>query len=218
MLIEPAWSGIGRLERSLPQQRAQAAELESLLGEVKGLKSQPQVATVSSAEVKGAIETSLGRAGLKLTRMVPLSEGDIQLTFTNVPYGAWATWLAGIERELGARATSVVVTGKEGNARQRGRRAGTALGAQMNRIDAHGLLPARRARRTRCDDSGRRAGAMAGRQRCIRRPKVASNWQKLAAVSGMGRPCWYWCRRRSSRARRAPACRSACPGGSARGR
>lgn len=114
MLIDPAWSGIGRLERSLPQQRAQAAELESLLGEVKGLKSQPQVATVSSAEVKGAIETSLGRAGLKLTRMVPLSEGDIQLTFANVPYGAWATWLAGIERELGARATSVVVIGKEG--------------------------------------------------------------------------------------------------------
>ena len=32
MLIEPAWSGIGRLERSLPQQRAQAAELESLAG------------------------------------------------------------------------------------------------------------------------------------------------------------------------------------------
>ena len=49
-----------------------------------------------------------------LAIMVPLSEGDIQLTFANVPYGAWATWLAGIERELGARATSVVVTGKEG--------------------------------------------------------------------------------------------------------
>jgi general secretion pathway protein M len=114
MLIEPAWSGIGRLERALPQQRAQAAELESLLGEVKGLKAQPQVATVSAAEVKGAIETSLGRSGLKMARMVPLSEGDVQLTFTNVPYGAWATWLAGIERELGARATTVVVTGKDG--------------------------------------------------------------------------------------------------------
>ncbi|HTN48079.1 MAG TPA: type II secretion system protein M [Burkholderiaceae bacterium] len=114
MLIEPAWTGIGRLERSLPQQRAQAAELDSLLGEVKGLRAQPQVATVSSAEVKGAIEASLGRAGLKMTRMVPLSEGDLQLTFSNVPYGTWATWLAGIERELGARATTVVVTGKDG--------------------------------------------------------------------------------------------------------
>jgi type II secretory pathway component PulM len=64
--------------------------------------------------VKGAIESSLGRAGLKMARMIPLSEGDLQLTFSNVPYGAWASWLAGIERELGARATTVVVTGKEG--------------------------------------------------------------------------------------------------------
>jgi general secretion pathway protein M len=113
MLIEPAWSGIGRLERSLPQQRTQAAELDSLLGEVKGLKSQPQVATVSTSEVKGAIEASLSRAGLKTSRIVPLSDGDMQLTFANVPYGIWAAWLAGIERELGARTTSAVVTGKD---------------------------------------------------------------------------------------------------------
>lgn len=114
LLIEPAWSGITRLERSLPQQRAQAAELDALLGEVKGLRAQPQVATVSPAEMKGAIEKSLGRAGLKTARMVPLSDGDVQLTFANVPYGSFVAWLASIERELGARTTSVTVTGKEG--------------------------------------------------------------------------------------------------------
>jgi general secretion pathway protein M len=113
VLIEPAWTGIGRLERSLPQQRSLAAELDALLGEVRGLKSQPQVATVSPSEVRGAIETSLTRAGMKATRIVPLSDGDIQLTFANVPYGTWAAWLAGIERELGARTTSVVITGKD---------------------------------------------------------------------------------------------------------
>jgi general secretion pathway protein M len=113
VLIEPAWSGIGRLERSLPQQRAQAAELDALLGEVKAMKSRPQVAMVSPSEVKGAIETSLARSGLKAARMVPLSDGDMQLTFANVPYGTWASWLAGIERELGARTISLVVTGKD---------------------------------------------------------------------------------------------------------
>jgi general secretion pathway protein M len=113
VLIEPAWTGISRLERSLPQQRSLAAELDALLGEVRGLKSQPQVATVSPSEVRGAIETSLARAGMKAARIVPLSDGDIQLTFANVPYGTWAAWLAGIERELGARTTSVVITGKE---------------------------------------------------------------------------------------------------------
>ncbi len=113
MLIEPAWSGIARLERSLPQQRSQAAELDALLGEVKSLKSQPQVATVSASEVRGAIESSLKRAGLKSSRLVPLSDGDLQITFANVPYGVWAGWLASVERELGARTMAVTVTGKD---------------------------------------------------------------------------------------------------------
>lgn len=112
-LIEPAWTGIGRLERSLPQQRSQAAELDALLGEVRNLKTQPQVATVSASEVRGAIEGSLKRAGLKAARLVPLSDGDLQITFANVPYGIWAGWLAGVERELGARTMSVTITGKD---------------------------------------------------------------------------------------------------------
>lgn len=114
LLIEPAWTGIGRLERSLPQQRAQAAELDALLGEVKNLKSKPQVATVSSSEVRGAIEASLKRAGMKAAKIVPLSDGDIQLTFADVPFDTWATWVAGAERELGARTASVVVNGRDG--------------------------------------------------------------------------------------------------------
>jgi general secretion pathway protein M len=116
MLIEPAWTGIGRLERTLPQQRAQAAELDALLGELKSLRTRPQVATVSSSEVRGAIESSLTRVGLKASRIVPLSDGDIQLTFANVPFSTWATWVAGIERELGARTASVVITGKDATA------------------------------------------------------------------------------------------------------
>lgn len=113
LLIEPAYKGIARLERSLPQQRAGAAELDSLLSEVKALRSRPQVASVSAADVRGAVDTSLNRAGIKATRVVPLSDGDLQLTFSDVPYGSWAPWLAGIERELGARATSVTITGRD---------------------------------------------------------------------------------------------------------
>lgn len=111
MLIEPAATGITRLERGLPQARTQAAQLDALLAEVKSLKSKAQVATVSAQEARGAIEKSLAAAGLKATRIVPLSDGDIQLTFTNVSYANWATWLATTERELGARTTSVVAVG-----------------------------------------------------------------------------------------------------------
>jgi general secretion pathway protein M len=108
VLIEPAAAGIKRLERGLPQARTEAARLDALLGEVKNLKAKAQVATVTAQEARGAIEKSLAAAGLKATRVVPLSDGDLQLTFTNAPYAGWATWLATTERELGARTTSVV--------------------------------------------------------------------------------------------------------------
>jgi general secretion pathway protein M len=113
LLIEPAWTGISRLEKSLPQQRANAAELEALLAEVKALKARPAVATMSAADARGALEGSLTRAGIKATRIVPLSDGDIQMTFSDVPVGRWAPWLAAVERELGARSTSVTIAGRE---------------------------------------------------------------------------------------------------------
>ena len=111
--IEPAWTGIARLERSLPQQRANAAELEALLAEVKALKARPAVATMSAADARSALESSLGKAGLKAARIVPLSDGEIQLQFSDVPVSRWAPWLASVERELGARSTVVTVTGRE---------------------------------------------------------------------------------------------------------
>lgn len=117
LLVEPALTGIKRLERGLPQTRSQTAQLDTLLGEVKALKARPQVATVSPTEARGAIDKSLAAAGMKAARIVPLSDGDVQITFANVPYAAWSTWLAGLERELGARAISVNAngTGTPGN-------------------------------------------------------------------------------------------------------
>ncbi|HRK56301.1 MAG TPA: type II secretion system protein M [Burkholderiaceae bacterium] len=112
LLIEPAATGIGQLERSLPQSRSQAAALGALLGEVKDLKSRPQVATVSAQEARGAIERSLAAAGIQAARIVPLSEVDLQLRFSDVPYDTWSVWLAQTERELGARATHVLATAK----------------------------------------------------------------------------------------------------------
>jgi general secretion pathway protein M len=117
LTIEPAVSGITRLQRGLPQTRAQAAKLDALLSEVKSLRSRAQVATLSPQETRAAVEKTLAAAGLKAARVVPLSDGDLQLTFANVPFAGWATWLASVERELGGRATSVTAnaTGTPGN-------------------------------------------------------------------------------------------------------
>lgn len=117
LTIEPAATGIARLERGLPQARAQAAKLDALLAEVKSLRTRAQVATLSPQESRNAVEKAIAAAGLKAARVVPLSDGDLQLTFANVSYAAWSVWLAGVERELGGRATSVTATatGTPGN-------------------------------------------------------------------------------------------------------
>ena len=118
LLIEPAYSSIGKLTRSLPSARAQSAQLQALLGEVRTLKSRPAVASAAATDAPAAIEKSLAAAGLKAARVVPLANGALQLTFVNVPYATWSVWLATAERELGMRASAVTVkaTATAGNA------------------------------------------------------------------------------------------------------
>ncbi|HEX4598474.1 MAG TPA: type II secretion system protein M [Burkholderiaceae bacterium] len=118
LMIEPAYSSISRLKRSLPSARAQSAQLQALLGEVHALKSRPAVAAAAATDAPTAIQKSLAAAGLKAARVVPLANGALQLTFANVPYAAWSVWLATAERELGLRATAVTVkaTATAGNA------------------------------------------------------------------------------------------------------
>ena len=118
LLVEPAAVGIPRLERQLPVMRTQAEQLDRLLAEVASLKARPQSAVLPPAEARAALERSLEAAGVKANRIVPLADGDLQLTFANVSYAAWSTWLAGAERELGAKASVVTAraTGTPGMA------------------------------------------------------------------------------------------------------
>jgi general secretion pathway protein M len=118
LLIEPAAVGIPRLERQLPVMRTQAEQLDRLLAEVASLKARPQSAVLPPAEARAALERSLEGAGLKASRIVPLADGDLQLTFANASYATWSTWLAGAERELGAKASVVTAraTGTPGMA------------------------------------------------------------------------------------------------------
>ena len=118
LLVEPAAVGIPRLERQLPVMRTQAEQLDRLLAEVASLKARPQSAVLPPAEARAALERSLEAAGLKASRIVPLADGDLQLAFASVSYAAWSTWLAGAERELGAKASVVTAraTGTPGMA------------------------------------------------------------------------------------------------------
>ena len=109
VLIDPAVSSIARLNRSLPRERTQAAELGALLGEVRALKARPAVAGSSGQDPLPALQQSMAAAGLKAARVVPLANGALQLSFSDVSYASWSVWLAAAERELGMHAIAVTV-------------------------------------------------------------------------------------------------------------
>ncbi|SPE31791.1 putative General secretion pathway protein M [Burkholderiales bacterium] len=109
VLVEPAASAILQLQRSLPQTRAQAAQLEALVAEAKSLRSLPPVAAPGAADARSALDKSLESAGLKAARNAPLANGDLRLTFVNVPFGKWTTWLSATEHALGVHAVAVHV-------------------------------------------------------------------------------------------------------------
>lgn len=110
VLIEPAWQGTRKLERSLPTTRAQSAELAALLAQARELRDRPQSAQVAGGDVRAALEASLKRAGLKPTRLAVGAEGDLQLAFAKVDYAVWSRWLAEAEREFGLRVLAVNAT------------------------------------------------------------------------------------------------------------
>jgi general secretion pathway protein M len=108
-LIAPAANGIGRLQRLLPQTGAQAAELEALVAEAKSLRGLPPVGAPGMTDARAAIATSLEAAGLQAAHNVPTPNGDLHLSFVDVPYSKWATWLATAEKTLGVHAIAVTV-------------------------------------------------------------------------------------------------------------
>jgi len=118
VLIAPAARGIERLQRLLPQTRAQAAGLETLVAEARSLRALAPVAAPDAADSRAALEKSLRETGLKATHSTVLANGDLHLSFVNVSYGRWSTWLAGAEHTLGVHTVAATVKANDaaGNA------------------------------------------------------------------------------------------------------
>ncbi|MDN4053667.1 type II secretion system protein M [Massilia sp. YIM B02763] len=90
LLVDPAVEGRARLNRSLPQLRQQAAELQAMAQEANALARAPatQVAPLS----REAIDASLNGRGLKPQSLSATGE-FIKVQFNDVPFAALATWL-----------------------------------------------------------------------------------------------------------------------------
>lgn len=118
VLIEPAASGIVRLERLLPQTRAQAGRLETLVTEAKSLRALKPAAAPDAADARSALDKTLREAGIKSTHSTVQPGGELHMSFVNVAYGPWTTWLFTAEHTLGVHAVVVQVKANDtpGNA------------------------------------------------------------------------------------------------------
>jgi general secretion pathway protein M len=106
--VEPAVQGLARLDRTLPQARAQERELSGLLAEIRDLRKLPPAS--AGADPRGAVERALAAAALAPARTKALDNGDLQYAFTGVNWAHWLQWLVGAEHDLGVRAVVVHVT------------------------------------------------------------------------------------------------------------
>jgi len=104
--IEPAWKARERLGAELPRLRAQAAEVNSLAQEAKGLTSRG-VAVESAATAKTALEQSLARANLGGVRVAVLDERRVAVSAKAVPVTQWLAWAEEVARESRLRIAAV---------------------------------------------------------------------------------------------------------------
>ncbi|WP_439683813.1 type II secretion system protein M [Cupriavidus oxalaticus] len=98
LLWEPAAEGRQRVARSLPQMRADLAEMETLAQEARGLKATPAPALRGDALTQ-ALQDSLGQHGLKATRLAAGADNNVQVQLDKVPFGAFSSWLQDVRQQ-----------------------------------------------------------------------------------------------------------------------
>ena len=93
--IGPAYVGIGKLRKDLPQLRQQASSLQALSRDAQGLAANaPPPAVLSTRE---SIEAALTRKGLKAQSVVVT--GDlVRLQLNNVSFAAIVEWLDDMQK------------------------------------------------------------------------------------------------------------------------
>jgi general secretion pathway protein M len=98
VLWEPAADGRARLSRSLPALRAELAEMQNLAQEARGLNASPAPALRGEALTQ-ALQDSLGKYGLKATRLAAGADNSVQVQLDRAPFGAVAGWLQDVRQQ-----------------------------------------------------------------------------------------------------------------------
>jgi len=104
VLWEPAADGRARLSRSLPALRAELAEMQTLAQEARGLNASPAPALRGEALTQ-ALQDSLGKYGLKATRLAAGADNSVQVQLDKAPFGAVAGWLQDVRQQQRLKVT-----------------------------------------------------------------------------------------------------------------
>ena len=109
ILLEPAWQTTSRLRGSLPQLRAQAAQLDAVVQEARELKRQAGNDAALSTPMPAALQASLAQAGLGdgLAAVNAVSASEWRVELDNAPVQALLMWLQGLAFELRLQASAV---------------------------------------------------------------------------------------------------------------
>jgi len=111
LLWNPAHVAVEKLQRSVPDLRAQAARLQEQAAEVEALRHRAQAAAPDEKNMKAAIEESAQRLLLResIKSLTVQDSNTVRITLDSVSFAQWLKWLHQLQREQNIRAESVAV-------------------------------------------------------------------------------------------------------------
>ena len=111
VLLEPAWVGRQRLEKSLPTLRAELAQMDSLAAEARELANAADAPVEPAARIATRLEQSLQARGMDKEAAKVQVQGDIiEVRCHQAPFENWIFWLDGAVRETRTRIVDLSVT------------------------------------------------------------------------------------------------------------
>ena len=111
VLLEPAWVGRQRLQKTLPTLRADLAQMDHMAAEARELANAADAPAETVAQVTVRLEQSLLARGMDKEAAKVQAQGDIiEVRFHQAPFENWIFWLAAAVRETRTRIVDLSVT------------------------------------------------------------------------------------------------------------
>lgn len=114
LLIDPALTGIKKINQDLPGARSDLAKVQAWTAEAKRLSTETTVASAAfNGPARAEVEKSLQRAGLKDSAAAGItitgSDEQLQVKLNDVAYPGLMDWLNSVQKELRARVTRAAI-------------------------------------------------------------------------------------------------------------